>query len=104
MKTLIEQIKAHQLIARKKRMLRATSLLTTLVGEAEMVGKNKHNSMPTDKEVLKVIAKFIKNNKEIINNPNVAFEHKEKATFEVGMLNDYLPQQLSDDDLRQAIT
>ncbi len=38
--TLIEQIKKDQLAARKEHNYPLTSLLTTLIGEADMVGKD----------------------------------------------------------------
>ena len=59
MSELLAEIKAKQINARKARLSTAT-LLTTLIGEAEMVGKNQGREV-TDSEVLAMIKKFIKN-------------------------------------------
>jgi len=101
--TLIEQIKADQVNARKNRTVTIASLLTTLIGEAEMVGKNKRNGAPTDEEVQAVVVKFIKNNNEITNNPSVDTERKEQAAFEVRILSAYLPKQLTEEELTREI-
>ena len=57
---LLNKIKADQLAARKAKDGLATALLTTLIGDAEMVGKNA-GRLVTDEEVVAVIKKFIKN-------------------------------------------
>ena len=59
--TIIETIKAQQLAARKARNAEAASSLTTLIGEAEAVGKNAGNRAPTDAEVTALVKKFVKN-------------------------------------------
>ena len=56
--SLIQTIKTAQVAARKARDPSA-SLLTTLIGEAEMVGKNAGREV-TDQEVVATIKKFIK--------------------------------------------
>ena len=58
--TLIEQIKAAQLTARKNRDAAAAASLTTLIGEAEMIGKNA-NRVVHDLEVVGILKKFIDN-------------------------------------------
>ena len=57
---LIDTIKAAQLQARKDKNEIAKLSLTTLIGEAEAVGK-KSNRAPTDDEVVKVISKTLDN-------------------------------------------
>ncbi len=61
---LIEQIKTAQVEARKARNTLASTLLTTLLGEANMVAKNAQREAPTDEEVTAVIKKFLKGNSE----------------------------------------
>ena len=51
----LQEIKAAQLTARKERNTFKASLLTTLIGEAEMVGKSAGNRPSTDEEVLQVL-------------------------------------------------
>lgn len=98
--TLIEKIKQDQLTARKNR--EDASLLTTLIGEAEMIGKNAGNRTPTDEEVVALIKKFINNNVVVINaTKNSAQAHY--AHIENKFLETYLPQQLTEDQMRGII-
>lgn len=97
--TLIATIKAAQLQARKDRDTIAINVLTTLVGEAEVVGKNAGNRETTDAEVVAVVKKFIKNMDEtlaLIKEPNaVADLQRERA-----IVAKYLPQQLTSEQLK----
>jgi len=56
----LQEIKTAQLDARKNKFTSVASLLTTIIGEAEMQGKNKGNRAPTDAEVMDVLKKFEK--------------------------------------------
>ena len=92
--TLMDQIKADQVSARKQKMTAVASLLTTLIGEAEMVGKNAGNRAPTDAEVQAVIKKFIKNLDETIAvlgdaDPRTLAALGEKSTLEIVVV--YIP-------------
>ena len=103
---LIEQIKADQVKARKERNVLMANLLTTLIGEAEMIGKNNGNRSPTDSEVVAMIKKFVKNLNETIqhlmNAPVQINTDSQKA--EVAVLEAYLPKQLTTDQLTECIT
>lgn len=96
--TLIEQIRQKQISARKARTIEA-SLFTTLLGEAEMVGKNAGNRAPTDEEVVAVIKKFIKNNEETLK-VAILPEQIFMLNAEVFALQQLLPKQLDVDTLR----
>jgi len=102
--TLIEQIKADQLAARKLKAALTTASLTTLIGEAEAVGKNKGNRAPTDEEVISIIKKTIDNLRETMNliqdKSSVQYS---KAATELTILSGYMPQQLSESDLSVII-
>ena len=103
---LIQKLQADQLIARKAKDYVATGLLTALVSEAAMVGKNAGNRISTDDEVLATIRKFLKNAEETLNRvKQLAGAEKAVSNFteEIQILNGYLPQQMSDDQLREAI-
>ena len=100
--TLIEQIKARNLEARKAKLTAVTGVLTPLIGEAEMVGKNA-NRVVTDAEVVQMIKKFIKNLDETIrvlgdNDPRTLVAMDEKQTLE-----QFLPKQLTEDELKAHI-
>lgn len=102
---LIDKIRKDQLECRKKKDAIAASLLTTLIGEAAMVGKNKGNREPTDAEVIEVACKFLKNNKE---NQSIALDRQDNLwadllSIEERHLNEYLPKQLSEKDISIAL-
>ncbi|BDR25873.1 hypothetical protein RVBP17_0840 [Pseudomonas phage sp. 30-3] len=100
--TLISQIKADQLSARKCKNKIATSLLTTLLSEASQPGINDGKRESTDNEVISVINSFIKNNK-------IAQENASKDILcvlqeELAILVSYLPEQYTKDKLTEIIS
>ena len=92
--TLIEQIKQKQIAARKAGSAEA-SLLTTLLGEAAMVGKNAGRET-TDQEVVAVVKKFIKNIDETVS--ALSSRGQDAASFlaERSVLERFLPLQLTE--------
>ena len=103
--SLIQEIKSALVTARKARDAAASSSLSTLVGEAEMVGKNAGNREPTDAEVTAVIKKFVKNIQETAD----AIASKGGApsaslVAERELYERFLPKQLSADELKNHIT
>lgn len=92
--TLMEQIKAKQIAARKAGSADA-SLLTTLLGEAAMVGKNAGRET-TDQEVVAVVKKFVKNIDETI--AALTSRNQDASAFlaERGVLEQFLPLQLTE--------
>lgn len=98
--SLLETIKTHALDARKRRDNIAAPFLTTLLSEASAPGLNDGKRASTDEEVLAVVRKFLKNNSEVLLvRPNDTVAQAEKQ-----ILEGYLPQQLSDGELRAALT
>ena len=97
--TLLEQIKADQLQARIAADKAKASILTTLIGEAEMVGKNDGNRDTTDQEVIATIKKFIKNIDETI----AVAGSTDTLVAEKDALQVYLPRQLTEPELRVTI-
>ena len=65
--TMISTIKALSLQARKERNAKKAALYSTLLGEAQMVGKNNGNRESTDGEVIAVIKKMLANTKEMLD-------------------------------------
>jgi uncharacterized protein len=99
---LIEQLKSDNLTARKQGQTLTATLLTTLYAEAAMVGKNAGNRESTDDEVTAVIRKFLKNNLEaqaVIKDP----ARLEVLTAEAALLERYLPQMATEEDVRAFI-
>lgn len=102
----IQEIKTAQLVARKARDTVKATLLTTLIGEAEMVGKSDGNRESTDAEVLSVMRKFEKGMNENIT----IFEKTEGSLLrlnlvhqELNILKEFLPQKVSDEQVREDI-
>jgi hypothetical protein len=106
--SLLQTIKQDQLSARKARDSDTTRILTTLIGEAEMVGKNAGSRESTDEEVRAVVKKFIKNNQELIaagskSDIEANAARNAIAIQENVILQGYLPAQLSEDQLNSLI-
>lgn len=102
MSTILNQIKADQVAARKAKLTSVASVLTTLIGEAEMIGKNS-NRVVTDQEVVALVKKFIKNIDETIaalgdSDPRSLTFAGERVTLEK-----YLPQQMTEDELKREV-
>lgn len=100
---LMDKIKADQLQARKDRAIIEGSLLTTLIGEATAVGKNK-NRDTTDSEVVEVIQKFLKNLRELMSVIDKDSDSYEHAYIEKCILERYLPKQLSVVEITEVIS
>ncbi len=93
MTTLIDQIRADQLTARKARLTNKATLLTTLLGEALAIGKG-WNRETTDIEVVEVVKKFIKNI-DFSLEQKITDEARMDLLLEKGVLDLYLPVQLT---------
>lgn len=101
--SLLSNLKADQLIARKARDEVKSGLLTALLSEAAMVGKNQGNRESTDPEVLNMIRKFKKNATDTLGIlPEGSF--REKTIKEIAILDSYLPVQFSEDQIRTILT
>lgn len=103
MKTLLQRIKQQQLEARKTHRNSEASILTTLIGEAEMVGKNDGNRETTDGEVVAVVKKFIKNIDEVLKLVNKGSNAFIICNIERTVLTSLLPHQLEDHQLEDVI-
>jgi uncharacterized protein YqeY len=95
---LMNTIRTKQLEARKTNDVLA-GLYTTLLGEAQMIGKNDGNRETTDNEVISVVKKFIKNIDETVSalttrNQDASVFLKERQALEV-----FLPKQLNEPQL-----
>ena len=95
--TLMEQIKTRQIAARKAGDPQAP-LLTTLLGEAAMVGKNAGRET-TDQEVVAVVKKFMKNIDETITALQSRNQLFTQFAVEREILEQFLPQQLTESTL-----
>lgn len=104
--TLIEVIRKEQLQARKEKRTANASTLTTLIGEAEMIGKNDGNRLTNDSEVVGVIKKFVKNIDETLNilaKDALKADKMDELMVEKALLMKFLPVQLTENQLRDAV-
>lgn len=102
--TLLSEIKQAQLAARKAKDEIAANLLTTLIGEAEMVGKNNGNRESTDAEVIAVVKKFIKNTEETVKVLDPSDCRIANLQTELKILAQYLPAQFNEELLTRVLS
>lgn len=105
--TILDSVKMAQLQARKDKRADDASSLTTLIGEAEMIGKNDGNRVTTDAEVVAVIKKFVKNIDETLNvlsKDSTKVDRVEALSKEKALLSTFLPKQLGEDELRHILS
>ena len=105
--SLIADIKRDQLKARMYKNTATASLLTTLIGEVDMVGLNAGKRETTDVETVTIIKKFIKNSEENAqhwNHRNPESQNKRQVFLkEIEILEKYVPTQLSESDMTKIL-
>lgn len=102
--SLLDTIKAASLQARKNKDTKKASLLSILISEGQMIGKNNGNRDSTDVEIIAVIKKFIGNARENMNivKSQLGGNHIERMVEvgnEIEILNSFLPKQFSNEEL-----
>ena len=98
MSDLLKQIKTDYLLARRNKDSEAVALLSTLISDVEMVGKNKGREV-TDDDVTATIKKFMKGITEVIRvSPTSTVAQKEKK-----ILEGYTPTPPTEEELRARI-
>lgn len=100
---LHEQIKQQTLAARLEHRNQPNpirvNLMTTLLSEMDAVAKKAKQPHAPDPECVAVVKKFVKNNNELRSaDPTNAI-----ALAELAILNEFLPKQLTEDELRTRI-
>ena len=107
---LIDRIKKDRIIAMKEKDGFTKTILTTLIGEIEMVGKNNGNRKTTDDEAVKTIQKFKKNTEFTIESLQGSHNWQncqgevEELIDEVSIYEGYLPKMMSEEDLTKLIS
>ena len=97
--SLLAQLKKDSMLARKAADSVRATLLSTLIGEAEMVGKNAGNRESTDDEVQQTIRKFLKNNQEALGVIKDA-ERRVALEQESAILTAYLPPMAGEAEVK----
>jgi uncharacterized protein YqeY len=104
--SLQESIKRDLTVARLSKNKPVIPILSTLLGEAAMVGKTKRNNESTDEEVAAVVKKFISGIDETLQMHlfiDAESAMVKKLQFERDLIEKYLPTQLSQLELINAI-
>lgn len=81
-----EKVKQDMVTAMKNKEIDKVNLLKVLIGEFDRVAKNL-----SDEEAIRQIRKMYENAKQLNNK------------FEIDILNEYLPQMISEDELKNII-
>ncbi|MBP5435665.1 GatB/YqeY domain-containing protein [bacterium] len=100
---MINDLKKMMMKAKLERDTLKGNLLSTLIAEAVMVGKNDGNRETTEAETLNVIKKFLKNVNENIKLLDEIGKDKSDALREKEILESLLPKQLSEEELYAKI-
>lgn len=100
---LIENIKKDQLQARKDKLAEKIKLLTTLIGEAEKIGKDNGGRLPTDIEVIETVQKFLKSNEITLSSLNEGTKALNDILKENEWLNKYMPKALTEFEIKELV-
>ena len=102
MSELATQIKSDMLTARKARDTFTVKALSTLYGEVEGIAKKKNEPI-SDELVIATVKKFLTNLKESESQTG-RLDLLSGIKAEVELLEKYVPSQMSEDELRAALT
>jgi uncharacterized protein YqeY len=97
--SLLNQIRKDLNNSRLTQNKQSIMLLSTLLGEAEMIGKNK-SRLTTDDECVQIVKKFIKG---IDDTLQYSLANSEELEQEKKILCKYLPKQLSKEEICDII-
>jgi len=102
----LSKIKKDSLVARKDRNKFLSRILTTLIGEIEIIGKNNGNRETAEPETLKIIEKFKKNAEQsciVMSDSGANSKELEPYIKEISIYQSYLPLKMSEEDLTNII-
>ena len=99
---IIDLIKAENLTARKRKDKFVSGIMTCLIGEIEIVGKNAGNRKTTDEEAVKVIRKFLKGVEEVYMNTYDLMK-KDDLKNEIEIYKAFLPKLMTEEELSKLI-
>ncbi|MCS7205153.1 MAG: GatB/YqeY domain-containing protein [Leptospiraceae bacterium] len=103
---IVERIKKDSLQARKEKNELKSNLLTSVYSQAKTAAINEGRREPNDQDLIQAIKKFLKSIEENIQlgkENQISKENYEQALKEKEILMEYLPKQLSENELREII-
>lgn len=101
--SILQKIKDDLLAARKAGKVIERSLLTTVLSEVQMIGKNDGGRDTTDAETIAYLKKMIKNTNDTIGHVPADSTGREVLVQEVAILSSYLPQQMTEEQIQSII-
>jgi len=104
--SILKDIKSAQLSARKEKNRFKAGILTALISEVSIIGKNQGIDETKDEDSLKVITKFKKgiNDTILLLKDKITYPEKMKELKdELEIYESFLPKQLSEDELKENI-
>lgn len=99
---LLENLKKDVLESRKSNVPIRTAFLKTLLAEITRIGFDDGKRETTESEAIIVVQKFAKNANEVIKLAPESINAKQ-AKEELNILSNYLPKQLSREELKNII-
>lgn len=103
---LLEKLKKESLQARKEKNEIKSNLLSTVLSQVKLIAIDDGHREPKDEDVIQVVKKFLKNieeNLKLGEEGKLSQENYEQAKIEKEILLEYLPKQLSEQELREII-
>lgn len=102
---MLQSIKTSWLNARKNHDTQCAVLLTTVIGETEMLAKNDKNRAATNEDALKTLRKFEKNLVETISvlEKTDRVEQLKFVREELVIIREFLPAKLTDLQVQKDI-
>lgn len=103
---LVEKIRKESLQARKEKNEIKANLLTSVYSQAKTAAIDSGRREPDDQDILQAIKKFLKSieeNLQLGKEGKISQELYEQALQEKEILQEYLPKQLSEEELREII-
>jgi len=102
MKNMIEVMKSDLISMRKERH-GLSKLMSMLISECEMVGKNDGDRMPSDSECLLILKKAVSNNTKTMEAAPDREDIVTSLKIENEFISKYLPQMTSNEDISAFI-
>lgn len=104
---LFEKLQNDSLQARKNKEAARSALLITVLSQVKTIAIDDGHREPNDQDVIKVIRSFLKGINETLElaaQGAISADEKSKSELEKSILESYLPQQLTADDLKKILT
>ncbi|MBW7857396.1 MAG: GatB/YqeY domain-containing protein [Leptonema sp. (in: Bacteria)] len=104
---LFEKLQNDSLQARKNKEAARSALLITVFSQVKTIAIDDGHREPNDQDVIKVIRSFLKGINETLElaaQGAISADEKSKSELEKSILESYLPQQLTADDLKKILT